>query len=218
MVKQGFVNLPEEEQGKILEAALDEFSEKDYDAASLNQIISRAGISKGSMYHYFNNKEELFIYVLEEAMKKKKAFLTEVLNQSDKKLHKLDIFENLELQLHSAISFARKNYRYHQISINLQNMPECELKKRIWGRFREAFEEYMETMVEKAIFDGAIRSDLGKSFVIRILQFFLTRFTEIYPDYREMMQKDDSQVTREMSNLVGFLKNGLQGPKKREEE
>ncbi|MFO7953144.1 MAG: hypothetical protein R6U91_10145 [Bacillota bacterium] len=129
----------------------------------------------------------MFIYVLEKAMEKKKAFLTKVFNQSDKNLHELDYFENLELQLHSAISFARNNYRYHQISIKLQNMPECALKKRIWGRFKETFEEYMETIAEKAIFDDAIRPDLEKSFVIRILQFFLTRFTEIYPDYREVM-------------------------------
>jgi TetR/AcrR family transcriptional regulator len=37
----------------ILEA-LKEFAEKGFDAASLNQIIKGAGISKGSFYHHFH--------------------------------------------------------------------------------------------------------------------------------------------------------------------
>ncbi len=50
MVNQGFLNLPKDEQEKILEAALDEFSQKDYDSASINQIIQNAGISKFALY------------------------------------------------------------------------------------------------------------------------------------------------------------------------
>ncbi len=59
MVKQGFLNLTVDEQTKIIDAALDEFADKDFEAASLNSIIAKAGISKGSMYHYFANKEDL---------------------------------------------------------------------------------------------------------------------------------------------------------------
>jgi AcrR family transcriptional regulator len=46
-----------------LRAALDEFSSRGFNAASLNRIIDTAGISKGSMYYYFDGKEDLYAHV-----------------------------------------------------------------------------------------------------------------------------------------------------------
>ncbi|MBI4965597.1 MAG: TetR/AcrR family transcriptional regulator [Desulfomonile tiedjei] len=49
-----------EARSKILEAALDEFSEKGYHASTIDSIAERAGIAKGTVYRYFNTKEQLF--------------------------------------------------------------------------------------------------------------------------------------------------------------
>jgi AcrR family transcriptional regulator len=51
------------QRAAILRAALDEFAAHGFSAASLNQIIDAAGISKGSMYYYFDDKEELYAHV-----------------------------------------------------------------------------------------------------------------------------------------------------------
>ncbi|MDW7739672.1 MAG: hypothetical protein SCJ97_06400 [Bacillota bacterium] len=36
------------------------------------------------------------------------------------------------------------------------------------------------------------------------------RFTEIFPDYRELMKKDNEAIWQEIDYLVQFLRNGLQ--------
>lgn len=46
---------------KILDAALREFGEKPYAEASLNAICAEGGISKGIIYHYFKDKDALFL-------------------------------------------------------------------------------------------------------------------------------------------------------------
>lgn len=46
---------------KILDSALIEFSEKPYNEASINSIYKRAEISKGIIYHYFKNKDDLVL-------------------------------------------------------------------------------------------------------------------------------------------------------------
>jgi len=52
--------LPEERPEQILNAALVEFGERGLAAARLEDIAKRAGLSKGTIYLYFPNKEALF--------------------------------------------------------------------------------------------------------------------------------------------------------------
>lgn len=52
--------LPEERPGQIIEAALAVFGDRGLAGARLDDIAARAGISKGTIYLYFPNKEELF--------------------------------------------------------------------------------------------------------------------------------------------------------------
>ncbi len=58
--------LPEERPRQILEAALDVFGEHGLAAARLDDIARRAGVSKGTIYLYFPNKEALFCEMLRQ--------------------------------------------------------------------------------------------------------------------------------------------------------
>jgi len=58
-----FHKLPAAQQQAILLVAFDEFATHGFNGASLNRIIDAAGISKGSMYYYFDSKEELYAHV-----------------------------------------------------------------------------------------------------------------------------------------------------------
>jgi AcrR family transcriptional regulator len=54
---------------EILEAAFAEFSRNGYAATTLDQIAERAGVTKGTIYVYFENKEHLFISMVREITK-----------------------------------------------------------------------------------------------------------------------------------------------------
>jgi AcrR family transcriptional regulator len=58
-----------ERPGEILEAAFSEFSRNGYAATTLDQIAERAGVTKGTIYVYFENKEHLFISMVRELTK-----------------------------------------------------------------------------------------------------------------------------------------------------
>jgi len=51
---------------EILEAAFEEFSRNGYAATTLDQVAERAGVTKGTIYVYFENKEHLFISMVQE--------------------------------------------------------------------------------------------------------------------------------------------------------
>ncbi len=62
-----FEKLDEPRRRTILTAAALEFGDRGFENASYNRIIERAGISKGAMYYYFADKDDLFRTVLEAA-------------------------------------------------------------------------------------------------------------------------------------------------------
>ncbi|WP_412176656.1 TetR/AcrR family transcriptional regulator [Bacillus sp. T3] len=58
-----FLSIDQEKQDRILNAALKEFANKGFQKASTNEIVKEAGISKGLLFHYFNNKKDLFVFL-----------------------------------------------------------------------------------------------------------------------------------------------------------
>lgn len=53
---------------RLIDATFDEVYEKGYQGASLTDILAKAGVHKGSMYHFFANKKEMTMSALSEKM------------------------------------------------------------------------------------------------------------------------------------------------------
>src|SRR5437773_12079041 len=53
---------------EILEAALSVFAEKGFAATRMDDIAQRAGVTKGTIYLYFNSKEEVFKSLVRESI------------------------------------------------------------------------------------------------------------------------------------------------------
>jgi AcrR family transcriptional regulator len=60
-----FLNLDQEKQDRIINAAIKEFAQKGYENASTNEIVKEAGISKGLLFHYFGNKKQMFLFLFD---------------------------------------------------------------------------------------------------------------------------------------------------------
>jgi AcrR family transcriptional regulator len=67
MARPRFRNLDRETTHRILETAAEEFAARGFEGTSLNQLIGRLGISKGSFYYYFDDKADLFTTVVDHA-------------------------------------------------------------------------------------------------------------------------------------------------------
>ncbi len=62
-----FVNLNQVQRDELLSAATAEFAAHGYAEASLNQILKAAGLSKGTLYYYFADRDDLYAYVVLQA-------------------------------------------------------------------------------------------------------------------------------------------------------
>ena len=52
----------------IFESAIKVFSNYGYTGATMDEVVARAGVAKGSLYYHFKSKEELFIFIIKEGI------------------------------------------------------------------------------------------------------------------------------------------------------
>ena len=63
----------ERSRKEIYQAALEEFGTYGYDKVNMERICGNHGISKGMMYHYYSNKDELFLLCVERTFQELRA-------------------------------------------------------------------------------------------------------------------------------------------------
>ena len=126
MPKQTFFNLPEEKRNHIIEVSIDEFAKAPYQNISINHLIKSMNIPTGSFYQYFEDKKDLYFYILsfyidgilEESIQEDKKF--DLLN-SDYSVQAMDVFSSVKEKM--------KNYQ----EIFIDNFEKAPLQiKRDW--------------------------------------------------------------------------------------
>ncbi|MBR0281652.1 MAG: TetR/AcrR family transcriptional regulator [Oscillibacter sp.] len=116
MCKETFLRLPEEKRTRILNAAWDEFTTVSFANASINRIIRAAGIPRGSFYQYFEDKDDLFHYLMAQMSEHLNAHYKRLLREADGNLFRSALMnydrfqsERATLPFDRFISLARIN-------------------------------------------------------------------------------------------------------------
>lgn len=121
MPSQTFYNLPKEKQDKLIKSAILEFERVPFNEASINNIIECANISRGSFYMYFNDKDDLFKYLLKFHKEKFENAFKKILidNKGDLKETYINLFSEIYDYIH-----INSNYNFFKnvfVSINTKN-------------------------------------------------------------------------------------------------
>lgn len=77
-----FFRLPEEKRNRLMEACWAELTRVRFTDVSINQIIAAAHIPRGSFYQYFEDKEDLIRYLLEDMRQYFIALLRDILAEA----------------------------------------------------------------------------------------------------------------------------------------
>lgn len=77
-----FFRLPEEKRQRLVDAAVAEFTQIRFADVSINRIIQTAHIPRGSFYQYFEDKEDLFRYLMADMREYFFRILLEILNEN----------------------------------------------------------------------------------------------------------------------------------------
>lgn len=213
MPKETFFNLSEEKQENVMRAAINEFSKQGFEKGNIGAIAKRAGVAKGSMYQYFENKRELFLYSVK--------WSTELLV---KKYQKYMITPDKEINMFDYLYESSK-------TVILQMREERELAVFIQdvflGKYKDLMdesmvymlkisEEYTLHLIRQGKKNGYIRTDIDD----KLLCLFITGASYKFKEYmmskarslgEDIMDEPFEAYENEVRALIELIKNGMMG-------
>lgn len=201
MPTQTFFNLSEEKQERILQAAVKEFGQRNVQEANLSNIVSDAGISRGSLYQYFPGKEDMYVYIF-DTLRARRAEYVRPANKLYKVAPFIEFFEEFYL-LDS--EFLLNNPSHIQLGIQLYSHAHGvsrSLIQQIQGRYKELFLVGIEFDKER----GLISSKVDSSCLADLCVHFVT---DIFIFQSVNQQLSMTNIRQHTQHTLYILQNGM---------
>ena len=205
-----FNRLSPEKKKRILSVAADEFATLGYQSANINIIAKKCDVSVGSLYKYFETKENLFLSVCDLAADALRSALSEVKRLDGGFIDKVRMI----------LTLVQKHSRENPGMIHLYNEFTTQGNRELAGKLSYELEQLTapvyQAMIEEAQKNGEIDPGLDPKMAAFCLDnlFMSLQFSYATEYYRERMKiyvdeeifDDDERV---LDGALAFIKNAF---------
>ncbi len=185
----------------LFDAAIAEFVGQGYEGASINTILTAAGMSKGQFYHHFKSKEGLYFAIIEVLMARKRDFMASVMQPSD---FQQDLFTILQSQIRHGLAFARSYPAINQFGESFMRERGKPIYAKTLAKFNFQGDNGMGALIERAHAKGELRTDLPLPFIKAIFTFLFTHAIEAAD-----LQTPET-IEERLNHLIAVMRSGLE--------
>ena len=209
MPKQTFLNLPEEKRTNIVNAAIEEFAEYGLENASTNRIVASSGISKGSFYQYFEDKQDVFMYLLTVLERAK----IEYFNGKHPPSTNMDTFEYFRWMIKTGMEFNTSHPLLTQ-AISRVMFGEGLYYGNTLADVRERTAQGLRGMIEQAVTRGEVDPSVDVELAVMIMETWSNAIST-YILNEGMKQKDimkwvrSAKVQERIDKMLYVMEYGL---------
>jgi len=166
MPRPRFERLAPEKQRAILDAAAEEFAENGFAAASFNRIIEKAGVSKGAIYYYFDDKEDLYLTVVASFQQQ----LLQILGEFGEVDGVEPFWQELEAVFHRGGQLKSDSPNAVKVGVSLlKDVMTGELPHSMLDGLYDNIGGYLKGVIEQGQAVGAVRTDLPIGLLLAML-------------------------------------------------
>ena len=198
LCKATFDKIPKEKRDRILNVAIKEFADNGFENTSIQQIAKKAGISVGSIYKYFENKETMFSMVVHEGMSSLEELLISLEDSSE------DILVKAEKIIRALIKYSRKNPELIKLYCQLTTSDNSEFLNSISQRIEAVSAAIYTVTISKAQETGDVRNDINPAFFAFLLDniFMMLQFATACDYYKERFFIYTGKQATESDDLI----------------
>jgi AcrR family transcriptional regulator len=203
-----FLKTAPEKQQAILDAAVAEFGTYGYHQASINRLVNRLGIAKGSIFQYFGTKQGLFDYVFAQA----KDAVSQHLRCIREHTRDRDFFTRLRTVVHSGLVFVRENPGFYRLYMHVLRDEHLPGRAGYLLEVRAASRAYLAGLVDQGLANTELDPDLSQEWSVVFVDTLLDRFFQVMsePDGDEAWSIIPVAPDHEhVQTLIRFIHKGL---------
>ena len=209
MPKETFYNLPEHKRRNIEKTAIKEFAEYGYDQASITRIVENCSIAKGSFYQYFDDKKDLYFYLVTRVGQEKVKALSPVMEKSQE----YDFFGLIRALFLEGLKFAASNPEITMMGDWLFKNREHPIYNEMVGAGLANARSIHEDLLKAAIKKGEVRDDIDIDFISYTISALSVSSVEYYFQTMEgkkaKIKKFDEKMIDTIDLLINFLRHGI---------
>lgn len=185
---------------ELFQAALDEFSKKSFHEASLNDMLKAVKMNKGSFYHRFYDKTDLYFCMIEMIALDKMEYMRGKIDVSHMPL---DFFEQLRLFAISGLEYACHEKRYYDFWRNYLS-ENADLKNTVKKTFPGFGDDLFENLVLKAVASGNLSTKYSNEFICKTISIYFYNLDTFLADC-----SDEKDIVPIIEQFINFLKHGF---------
>lgn len=159
-------------------AALEEFGKYDYDRASTNAIIENSKTSKGTFYHYFKNKEELYLELIKKVAEEKVKYMQTHVNEAMTLGEDATVFDILKSKIAIAMNFSLAYPEYAALSSRVAMETNHDIKRKVQHILGDKTNDYLSEVVKQNVKQGKIRDDIPEDFLSQMIVYMIAQFSD----------------------------------------
>ncbi|GAA0725170.1 TetR/AcrR family transcriptional regulator [Clostridium malenominatum] len=197
----------EASKDKILKAAIAEFGTKIYENASLNNICNDNNISKGLIYHYFKNKDELYLCCVKTCIDEFIDFL------NNEERHYSDFQKDIKTYLDLRNQFFSNNPLFSNIFFGTVLQPPVHLKDEI-KKLRTELDMLNVQRYKNALSNIVLRDEVSEDEAIEYFIIFQEMFNGYFQskayefsDFNSLIEAHEMKMSKILDiMLYGIVK------------
>jgi len=184
MPKKTFLNLSDEKRTNIVNAAIEEFAEYGLENASTNRIVENSGISKGSFYQYFEDKQDVFMYLLTVVEQEKMEYFSGKHPPSAN----MDTFDYFRWMIKAGMEFSTSHPLLTQ-AISRVMFNEGMYYGNTFADVRERTAQALRLMIKQAVERGEVDPSVDVELAVMVMETWSNTIST-YIMNEGMKQKD----------------------------
>jgi TetR/AcrR family transcriptional regulator len=215
LVTRTFRRLDPDRQQAILHAILDEAVEKGPASLNVKQVAGRAGVSIGSLYQYFGNREGLLAFAVELCTR----WMTDVFDEYRPMLAAMPLREALAAYLLGGIEWSQTQVGLVQFFARAAYHGDPELAEGVVRPVADVMRETVREILAQAAARGEVRADVDLEAAARVINALLIAVgdSQLLPYLNAYFQVMDKEMSPEriLEATLALILQGI-GPEKKE--
>jgi AcrR family transcriptional regulator len=209
LVTRTFRRLDPERQQVVITAILDEASEHGPTSINIKRVAERAGVSTGSLYQYFNNREGLLTFAVELCVR----LMTDAFNEYRPALAAMPLREALEAYLMGGLEWGQTQAGFVQFFARAAYHGDPKLAESVVRPIANVMREIVHDMLTQAAARGEIRADVDLEATARVVNALMIAIgdPQLLPYLNTYFQVTDKEMPPERTTnaMIEMIMRGI---------